>query len=153
MPAHALCCPLRAPVRPCTNLRYWVLLYGGRNAEHYGYKDGLHTIRALGQGENWLNFLASAPFAFQGERRKWEGYHGQCPEKAVPRAISLSCASGEDEKSKAPKSEKSGCYPVQDQRLFFNGEIWLWELRWESTVEEAVSESSPRHRGEAGGMW
>lgn len=153
MPSHALCCPVRAPVRPCTNLRYWVLFYGVCNAEHYGCKDGLHTIRALGQGENWLNFLASAPFAFQGERRKWEGYHGQCPAKAVPRAISLSCASGEDEKSEAPKSEKSGCYPVQDQRLFFNGEIWLWELRWESTVEEAVSESFPRHRGEAGGMW
>lgn len=119
MTAHTLCCPVLAPARPCTNLRYWakasdaglchphcVLLYGRCNAEHCGYKDGLHTIRALGQGEYRLNFLASAPFAFQGERRKWEGYHGQCPTKAVPRAIPLSCASGENKKSKAPKSEK-----------------------------------------------
>lgn len=119
---HACSCSLLSSTCSCASLHkpqilssviWWAQCWALRIQRWIAYNP------CPSQGENRLNFLASAPFAFQGERRKWEGYHGQCPAKAVPRTIPLSCAAGEDEKNKAPKSEKSGCYPVQDQSRFF----------------------------------
>lgn len=62
------------------------------------------------------------------------------------KASALFCVSGEDEKSKAPKSGKLRCCPVQDQVSFINGEIWLWELSLERAVGDEVKESSRRHQ-------